>query len=72
MTHVTKFRSWVTELNVFTDEKDESPMLLEKQRVSTRIFLVLITSKDAYDVRRQIRALSMSLTFSFIYDADHT
>lgn len=48
MSFSTKFRAWITKLNFFTDEKDESPILFDKQRVSTRIFLILITSKHIF------------------------
>lgn len=49
MSYVKKFRGWVAQLNLFKDENGESPDLFDRQRLSTRIFLILIASTDTFE-----------------------
>ena len=45
MSYVRKFRRWAAQLNLFTEETDESPNIVEKQLTATNIFFFLLTGK---------------------------
>ena len=47
MSHLKRFRLWVTQLNLFSDASGESSDILERQRASTHVFVILFAGKNS-------------------------